>query len=107
VTVLSQRGVKPADPCRSRDRVQAEGPNALRVAAVDWIAHRVSVWSPYPIKSGAPCNPSQASLMSLSELNRCRGDSIQHGEQSLTILCLRQECNHETNGHEKNVNEGQ
>ena len=40
VTVLSQGGVKPADPCSPRDRVQAESPNALGVVAVDGVAHR-------------------------------------------------------------------
>ena len=40
VAVFSQRGVKPADPCSSRDRVKAQGPDALGVVTVDGVAHR-------------------------------------------------------------------
>ena len=41
VTVLSQRGGKPADPCGTRDGVESQGPNACAVVAVDGVAHRV------------------------------------------------------------------
>jgi len=40
VAVLSERGVEPADPCSPRDGVQAQGPDALGVVAVDGVAHR-------------------------------------------------------------------
>jgi len=40
VSVLSQRGVKPADAGGSRKRIQAQGPDALGVVAVDRVAHR-------------------------------------------------------------------
>jgi hypothetical protein len=39
VTVLSQRTREPTDPCRASDRVQAEGPDAGAVVAVDGEAH--------------------------------------------------------------------
>ena len=40
VSVLSQRGVEPADAGGSRKRIQAQGPDALGVVAVDRVAHR-------------------------------------------------------------------
>ena len=43
VTVLSQRGGKPADPCGTRDGVQAESPDTGGVVAVDGVTHRVVV----------------------------------------------------------------
>jgi hypothetical protein len=39
VAILSQRTFEPADPCRASDRVQAEGPDAGAVVAVDGEAH--------------------------------------------------------------------
>ena len=41
--VLHQWGVEPADAGGSRDGVQAQGPNALGVVAVDGVTHRVVV----------------------------------------------------------------
>ena len=40
VAVFSERGVEPADAGSPRDRVQAQGPDALGVVAVDGVAHR-------------------------------------------------------------------
>ena len=40
VSVLRQGGLKPADPCGSRNGIQAEGPDGGAVVAVDRVAHR-------------------------------------------------------------------
>lgn len=40
VSILRQGGLKPADPRGSRNGIQAEGPDAAGVVAVDRVAHR-------------------------------------------------------------------
>ena len=40
VSVLSQGSAEPADPSGARNGIQAEGPNACAVVAVDRVAHR-------------------------------------------------------------------
>jgi hypothetical protein len=39
VTVLSQGGVEPTDPCRASDGIQAESPDTAGVVAVDGVTH--------------------------------------------------------------------
>ena len=41
VTVLSQATIEPADPSSAREGVQAQGPDACAVVAVDRVTHRV------------------------------------------------------------------
>ncbi len=43
MAILNQWGVEPADPCGSRDGVQAQGPDTAGVVAVDGVTHRVVV----------------------------------------------------------------
>jgi len=57
VAVFGERGVEPADPCSSRDGVQAESPDALGVVAVDGVAHRSFVVESIVAGQGSATDP--------------------------------------------------
>jgi hypothetical protein len=57
VAVFSERGVEPADPCSPRDRVKAQGPDALGVVAVDGVAHRLFVVESIVAGRGSATHP--------------------------------------------------